>query len=208
MKRILTATLILSLSMINSTLHSQGAQKERQKEQKAEKTNIPAGFGDLQWGTSIDQSKSMVAGKIVYTDEKNRIISKDGDVEYLYGFFYMDPQLIAGEGADDTQARGEFTDPSLFYVSVRFPYLTKSDVQKKIEEQYGEPTGEDLINNQGAVIWDSEKTRIIMWVDNYEDRPFCKKINYVSKDIALKINDYQQRVFNRREIEILKRLSL
>ncbi len=91
---------------------------------------------------------------------------------------------------------------------MRFSYLLKDDVIKKIEGKYGSPTGEDLKNNQGAVIWDSEKTTIIMWVDRYEGKPFCKKINYIGKELANKINEYQKKVFNKKEIEILERLSL
>ena len=86
--------------------------------------------------------------------------------------------------------------------------LTIEDVRKKIEEKYGPPTGEDIKDNQGAIIWESEKTSIIMWIDRYEGRSFCKKINYVGKELAGKVNEYQKLIFNKSEIDILKRLSL
>ena len=63
-------------------------------------------------------------------------------------------------------------------------------------------------NNKGAIIWDSEKTTVIMWVDDYEKKPFCMKINYFSKEIAKEVNDYKKIIFNSNEIEVLKRLAL
>lgn len=95
----------------------------------------------------------------------------------------------------------------LYYVSIRFPYISMDEVKKRIEEKYGVPTGEDIRNNQGALIWDSEKTTIVMWIDRYENKPFSRKITYVSKAIAKEANDYQDRIFNKTELEIMKRIS-
>ena len=47
-----------------------------------------------------------------------------------------------------------------------------------------------------------------MWVDSYEKKPYCMKINYISKDIAKEVKDYLNVMFNSREIEVLKKLSL
>ncbi len=226
MKNLLISFIILAAALTSTAVLSQGsgAKTERvtapgpeKKEPKKEtKGNIPAGYGELKWGARLNDAKSGVMGKMVYTDEKRKISTKEGDIEYLYGFFYVDPVIggqaepASGAVAADKQTAGEGEggESSLFYVSVRFPYLTRAEVQKKIEEKYGAPTGEDIVKNQGAVIWDSEKTIIIMWVDNYEKASFCRKINYIGKEIAAKINDYQKKVFNQAEIEILKRLSL
>ena len=221
MKRAFISFIIIVIAITAKSVFSQGTApvKESKIESKTEpkkdiKVNIPAGFGDMQWGGKLNDAKSKVLGRIVYTDEKRKIISKDSDIEYLYGFFYIDPAVAgtvepdAGGVTADKNASEDGGESSLFYVSVRFPYLTRSDVQKKIADKYGAPTGEDIIKNQGAVIWDSEKTIIIMWVDNYENASFCRKINYIGKVIAGKINDYQKKVFNQAEIEILKKLSL
>lgn len=168
------------------------------------------GFGSLKWGVTIEEAKGGVVGKITYTDEKKVLVSRDGDIEYIYGFFYKgqdsaEPEAAAAEAA---QADAEkIKESRLFYVSVKFPYLAKDEVKKKIEEKYGPATGEDMRNNKGAIIWDSENSVIIMWVDNYENKPYCMKINYYSKAISREVNDYQAIIFNSNEIEILKRLS-
>jgi hypothetical protein len=120
-------------------------------------------------------------------------------MEYLYGFFYADPVLAQG-GQPASEAR-------LFYVAVQFPYLPMDQVRKKIEERYGPPNGENIKDNQGALVWDSAKTTVIMWVDRYEKKPFCRKINYVGKDLAREINEYQTMIFNKTELEILKKLN-
>lgn len=195
------------------------------------------GFGNIKWSSSINDVKGNVVGKIVFTDEKKVVISKDGDIEYLYGFFYKgteteesDAPKVAvkvetpGSKANEPAKANELpktlepvkskesevkpTDSKLFYVSVKFPYLTKDQVKKKIEEKYGPATGEDLKDNKGAIIWNSDTTTVIMWVDNYNKKPYCMKINYLSKNVIKEVNEYQRIIFNTREIEVLKRLSL
>lgn len=160
------------------------------------KTNIPDGYGNLKWGTVLSNAKTNITGKIVYTDEKKVILTKDGELEYKYGFFFIEP--------DTTESAAE---GKLFYISIRFPYLSFDEVKAKIEGKYGEPTSENLKNNQGAIAWDSEKTILIMWVDRYENKPFCPKLIYVSKEIAKQLNEYQIKVFNKTEIELIKKLN-
>ena len=76
-----------------------------------------------------------------------------------------------------------------------------------MKERYGEPTGENMKDNRGALVWDSEKTMIVLWIDSYEKKPFCRRITYLSKDISAQVTDYQNKIFNKREIEILKDLK-
>ena len=54
---------------------------------------LPVGYGDLTWGMYLSDARAKVAGVLVYTDEKKIIVSKDGDLEYRYGFFYIDPAV-------------------------------------------------------------------------------------------------------------------
>ncbi|MGV7929627.1 MAG: hypothetical protein AB2L13_12095 [Spirochaetota bacterium] len=161
------------------------------------------GFNKTKWGDSLNSVKNNVLGKITYTDEKKIITSRDGDIEYLYGFFVREAAPAADTG--DTAAAA--TEPRLYYVAVRFPYLAMDEVNRRIQDQYGPFTGETLKDNQGARIWDSEKTAIVMWVDKYEKKPYSRKITYVGKELAKEVNKYQEEVFSRSEIEILKRLQ-
>lgn len=195
MKNIFYIVILIMISA--SLLYSQGG------------TN-PVGFGDIKWQTSLEEAKGKVLGEILYTDEKRTIDTKDGDISYHYGFFYVETEgaETAAEKTGPQKPKDKISDTKLFYVTVKFPYLTMEDVRKKLEEKYGQATGQSIRDYQGAIIWDSEKTTIVMWVYRYEKKPFCSKINYIGKELAKEINDYQEKVFNKREIEILKNLSL
>ena len=169
------------------------------------------GFGDIKWGAKAEEVKGKVLGKIVYYDEKRAIITKDNHIQYLYGFFLLESQPDIKSGKEKEvgkEQNGAASGTGLFYVSVLFPYLAMKDVRKRIEGKYGPPTGENLKDNQGAIIWDFDKTTIIMWVERYDDSPFCRKINYIGKELAKEINEYQRMIFNKTEIAILKKLPL
>jgi len=200
MKRAYALALLTAVSIAATAAMGQTPEKK-----KAGTTagRIADGYNELKWGASPGSVKSGVKGKIVYTDEKKIIRSRDGDIEYLYGFFYRE----TAPAKDEKGAPAAPVEGKLYYVALQFPYLSMADVKKKFEEKYGPPTGESLTNNQGALIWDAEKTSIILWVDRYENNPFCRKITYVGKDIAKELTDYRKEIFSSAEIEILKKLA-
>lgn len=193
------------------------SQQEQKAAEGGAKSGGPNGYGQLQWGTTLSAAKEKVEGKITFVDEKRIIVSKDGDIEYRYGFFYKEPAPEEGnakkpiesekKGGEQPSQKSEAGEAKLYFVLVRFPYLPMEEVKKKIEEKYGPYTGETLKNNRGAIIWDYSTTTIVLWVDNYEKSPFCRKITYIGKEIAKEVNDYQVKVFTDREREILRKLS-
>lgn len=198
---------ILSAAIICSSLYSQEPAGNDRTEA------VPAGYGEAQWGAYLTDTKTKVSGRIIFTDEKSIIISREGDLEYHYGFFYRDP-LITGEKISTDAAAGTETDTpevkdegTLFYVSLQFPYLDKDLVYNKIKEKYGNHSSEDIRNNQGAMAWNSEKTVILMWIDQYEGKPYCRRIVYVNKEIALQLKDYHHSIFHKREIDLIRQLT-
>lgn len=158
--------------------------------------NIADGYGNVKWGSFLSDVRNNVLGRIAYTDEKSIIVSRDGEIEYRYGFFYPEHNQTA-----------ETPQPKLFYVVIQFPHISLDDLKKKMVEKYGPPTGETIKNNQGAYIWESESTSIVLWIDNYENKPFARKITYLSKIMARDINQYHTLVFSRKEQEILRKLQ-
>ncbi len=171
-----------------------GKDKTKVKEEKnvtTEKKQISDGFDSIKWGTVLSEAKKNVRGKISFTDDKEIIITKDGELEYKYGFFF-----------DRKETEGKF-----FYLSISFPYLAFKDVKEKMEAQYGSPTAENISKNQGSIAWDSEKTIIILQVDNYEKKPYTKRIVYISREIIKEVNEYQTSLFNKAEIETLKKMK-
>lgn len=180
------------------SLIAQNTKKEKNKtaetkeiKKKDTRGKLPEGFDKIKWGTTLSNAKNEIRGRLYYTDDKEVIISKDGELEYKYGFFF-----------DGKTAEGKF-----FYLSMKFPYLTLKEVKDRIEAKFGQPSSENISDNQGAIAWDSEKTIIIMWVDRYEKKPFSRRIIYISKEITKELNEYRRNIFNKTEIEILNKLN-
>lgn len=169
-----------------------------------QKSSLPQGYGNLTWGTMLSDAKDKIEGKLAYTDDQRIIISKDGELEYYYGFFYMDPAKYDAQTNGNTQTADE---GKLFYVALKFPYLSIETVRQKMTDKYGEPVFEELIKGRGPVAWNSEKTIMIMWVDLYEGKPYCRRITYVSKETTKDLNAYVYAMFNRIEIDVIKKLN-
>jgi len=112
--------------------------------------------------------------------------------------------------ADETAAAVDEEEPEgeskFFYVISEFPYIPLDDIRKKMSTQYGDATGDTVSREQGALLWDTGNGVAIVWVDSYEKKPYCRKITYISKAIAKELNSYQKTVFNKREIEVIKKL--
>lgn len=213
MKRAALFLLIFSISITTFAQDEKTTPPADTKEEK-KTSKIPEGYGELTWGTLLSDAKAKIMGKLVFTDEKKIILSRDGDLQYRYGFFYIDPAAAPGtekkktEGSEGTTTEETKKDEGkLFYVSLQFPYLTMEEVVKKMTEKYGEATSSNVRDNQGAMAWDSEKTIVVIWIDEYEKKPFCRRITYLSKDIAKELNNYVEQVFNRVEIDLIKQLN-
>ncbi|HOD16425.1 MAG TPA: hypothetical protein PK307_09860 [Spirochaetota bacterium] len=178
--------------------------------------SIPGGYNNIGWGTRLSEARNKIRGKLVFTDDKTLILSREENMEnleYYYGFFYIDPTVesgIEGEKPAVVEPAGQekATDGKLFYVEVKFPYLAMEDVQKKITDAYGTYTDKNLVKDQGALAWKGDSTIIIMWVDRYENKPYCRKITYIDSKITKELSDYRTRVFKNAELAILKKMSM
>jgi len=179
----------------------------QQSGQDQQKSAIPEGYGNLTWGTILSEAKDKIEGKLAYTDDQKIIISKDGELEYYYGFFYMDPAKYERDAQINTADAQTNSEGKLFYVALKFPYLSIDTVRQKITDKYGEPVFEELTKGRGPVAWNSEKTIMIMWVDLYENKPYCRRITYVSKETTKELNAYVKAMFNSIEIDVIKKLN-
>ena len=200
MKKIMLFTIILVI--ITTITNSQ---------EKAT-SSIPDGYDNVKWGEYLSDVKPKIKGKLTYTDEKKVLISKDLDesLEFYYGFFYVDNKEKSEESATDGAVTPDTTtkdEGKLTYVVLKFPYLSFENVKKKLNDKYGKETRDNLKNNRGAVIWESEKTIVMMWVDDYEKKPYCRRLTYVSKDFIKELDDYKIKMFNKVELNLLKNLN-
>ncbi len=214
MRNIFLAIMLLFVSVIsysqnNSTTvdnnQNQNNPKQEVPKENTDKSSIPEGYGNISWGILLSDARDKIAGRLTYTDEKTVIISKESEIQYYYGFFYKEPE--ENEAAENTEAVQQKDEGKLFYVLISFPYIDKDLIYEKIKEKYGIHTGETLKDNQGAIVWDSEKTVIIMWVERYNKKPYCRKITYLSKEIAKELNEYTKNMFIKKELDVLKNLK-
>jgi hypothetical protein len=200
MKKLCAVLITLSLAGTSGGLLAQDAAKADKDKKPApisDKKGIE-GYSKAKWGSPMATVENEVLGKISFTDDKRVIEARDGDLSYHYGFFYK--EKIGKDNKTEQETR-------LFFVNVQFPYLNTSDIAKKLEEQYGAPTGDSVKNNSGALTWEFEKTTIILWVDQYERKPFSRKITYLSKDLTRELADYLKELFNAQEIQTMGKIT-
>ena len=201
MRGLLICFFILSLvSAAFTQTNQQGNADANQSEANIEK--IPDGYGDLAWETYLSDARDKISGILTYSDEKTVIVSKENELQYHYGFFYKEPSVN-----NETENTQEKDEGKLFYVSMNFPYLGKDQVYDRIQKKYGKHSSENVKDNKGAIAWNSENTIIIMWVDQYERKPYCRRIIYVSKKVSLELNDYTKTILNKTEIDLIKQMN-
>jgi len=203
----------ITFAQTNQRQTNTGTNQANQTNQSANNIEkIPDGYGTVTWAMYLSDARDKISGILTYSDEKTVIISKDNELEYYYGFFYKEPTTdpTRTDAAPNNNAAGntqEKDEGKLFYVAMNFPYLARDQVYDKIQKKYGKHTSENVKDNKGAIAWNSENTIIIMWVDQYERKPFCRRIIYVSKKIASELNEYTYSILNKTEIDLIKRMN-
>jgi hypothetical protein len=212
MRRLFIYFFVLTLASVafSQTNQQQNNTNTDQSDSNIEK--IPDGYGDLTWEMYLSDARDKISGILTYSDEKTVIVSKDNELEYYYGFFYKEPtvdpmQTDPATNNNQTENTQEKDEGKLFYVSMNFPYLSKDQVYDKIQKKYGKHTRENIKNNRGAIAWNSDNTIIIMWVDQYERKPFCRRIIYISKKVSSELNQYTFSILNKTEIDLIKNMN-
>jgi len=172
------------------------------------KDNIPDGYDNVKWGEYLSDVKPKIKGKLSYTDDKSVLLSTDlnGSLKRTYGFFYVDLKTL-GENSDKEKNSNERDEGKFSYVVLHFPYLSLESVKKKLFDKYGKESKENIKDNRGVVVWESDKTVIMLSVDSYEAKPYCKRITYVSKNLIKDLEKYKFEMFNKVEIELIKNLQ-
>jgi hypothetical protein len=214
MRRLFTCFFILSLvsAAFGQTNQQQVDPNQQQGNQNTDQSQsntekIPDGYGDVTWEMYLSDARDKISGVLTYSDEKTVIVSRDKELEYHYGFFYKEPSTDTTTSNNETENTQEKDEGKLFYVSMNFPYLAKDQVYDKIQKKYGKHTQENVKDNKGAIAWNSENTIIIMWVDQYERKSFCRRIVYISKKVSSELNEYTYSIFNKTEIDLIKNMN-
>lgn len=233
MKRLAVVLIFLTLPLFgqNQPAAQDNAQTQAEGEEQSTQSSVEAP-GQVQWGSNFNTVRENVKGSLKYYEQDKLIVSQEGEITYSYGFFYADPEMTgedqveaeaanqdaqpaaeqpaeAGQGAEGEAQNNQAAEnePQFSYVVMQFPYLSMEEIKAKYVEKYGDPSSEVVENNKGVIIWESEETMITMWIDEYENKPYCRKINYLSKAFTEKLKDYRNKVFNKKEIDTLNRIQ-
>ena len=201
----IVSIILTAFAQTNQQRTNAGTNQTNQSANNIEK--IPDGYGEVTWEMYLSDARDKISGVLTYSDEKTVIRSKDNEMEYHYGFFYKEPTVTDTTPNNTTENSQEKDEGKLFYVAMNFPYLARDQVYDKIQKKYGKHTSENVKDNKGAIAWNSENTVIIMWVDQYERKPFCRRIIYVSKKVASELNEYTISILNKTEIDLIKRMN-
>ncbi len=170
------------------------------------KANLPNGFEKVNWGTLLSKAKPNVKGKVSFSDDKTVIVSKINEIQYFYGLFHVDLEKLKKVRGEANVPKDTPDEGKLFYVALKFPYLHKDLILEKITKKYGKPTSENIADNKGAIAWDSDKTILVLWVDSFENKPYSRRITYVSKEIAKEVNKYYDDFFMYKEKDTIRKL--
>jgi hypothetical protein len=216
MKRIafiLIAVLVIPLSAQDKKGAGKADDKKTVKDEKKINVKVEDGFEGAQWNKLLSEIRTSIKGRLLYTDEKTILVSRDGEVEYTYGFFYIEPEkkedATNKEKTDKTDNKADekkSDEGKLFYVAIGFPYVPLKEVRSRLEK-YGDPTDERLVEKKGVIAWNGNKTIIMMWVDQYRNESYCRRIVYVSKDIIEEVKKEKERIFRKTEREVLEKLD-
>ena len=201
MRKFLTIALISFVSIVYAQNTTNNTNNTNTK-----KAKLPNGFEKVSWGTLLSKAKSNVKGKISFSDDKTLIVSKIDDITYYYGFFHIDLEKMKQVRGADKIPKDAPDEGKLFYVAIEFPYVDKDLILKKITTRFGKPSTENILDNQGSISWDSDKTILVLWVDKFENKPYSRRITYVSKDIAKEVNTYYDDFFKYKEKNTIRKL--
>lgn len=168
-------------------------------------SKIPSGYSGATWGSSFDEVKKNIKGKLIYLKQNNIIITKDGEITYYYGFLFEDPEKVGVEKTEDGEEKENTA--KFFFTSVEFPYAKMEAIKKKFIDKFGQPTKESIKRNKGAFVWESESTIVIVWVDSYENEPFVKRVTYISKTVSGDLKKYYYKIFNQDQINVMNTLT-
>ena len=193
------------------------------------------GFGEIAWETSygevLERFNTLIQNatpeeqiEIVNEREEEALLVKRNDVLYMYRFYKtpqlvldLDPQRATAEIDPETQQVNYKSVGTLYGVSSMFNYVPTAEVQNKLEQKYGKPQKrifEDEGKTSGAIVWDlstieEEEPKggiIILWVENYKNSNFTRKIDYTSTKLKQKIETEYDLFFTAEESKIIDKL--
>lgn len=175
------------------------------------------GFGDTFWMDPypqvFDKFKTLSTMNIpnekieILSAEKDRfLLIKRNNILYRYNFYKTPFEVVKLKDHNADPRMHEVTDGVLFHVRITIPFVETSLLESKIEMQYGKKTKStvDPKTLQGVHVWDLDGGYIFLWSEPYNKKSYSRKIDFLSKDISMKIIEESKDYFSSKEKEIIR----
>lgn len=179
------------------------------------------GFSDTNWMTPFsdikDKFKTLSTSNL--TNEKIEILNmvrnqyiliKRNNIQYRYNFYKTPYEVVKVNNHDITFEDYDQTEAVLYQVRIILPFISAGLLEQKIEAIYGKKTKStvDPKTLRGADIWDLEGGYIFLWYEPYNNKPFSRRIDFISKDLSKKILEESKDYFDSKEKQLLKDLII
>ncbi|MCS7205151.1 MAG: hypothetical protein NZ853_05600 [Leptospiraceae bacterium] len=175
------------------------------------------GFAETPWNSAYSQVydgfKTLATSnltneriEIVAAQKDQFILIKRNNILYRYNFYKTPYEVAKLRNQNLTQEDHNLIEGVLFQVKVLFPFIEANQVVEKIEAQYGKKTKStvDPKTLRGVDIWDLPGGVIFVWYEPYNNKPYTRKIDYISKEISQRILEETKDYFDSKEKELLR----
>jgi hypothetical protein len=183
------------------------------------KQNSLNGFSDTAWMTPFSQIKDKFKTlsttnlnnekiQILHMERNRYILIKRNNIIYRYNFYKTPYEVIKIKNHDITFDQYDQTEAVLYQVRIILPFIEAKLLEEKIQNAYGKKTKStvDPKTMRGADIWDLEGGYIFLWYEPYNNKPFARRIDYISKELSQKILEESKDYFDSKEKELLRDL--
>ncbi|RME92891.1 MAG: hypothetical protein D6767_02210 [Candidatus Hydrogenedentota bacterium] len=177
------------------------------------------GFDSIAWGTPYETVKERFRVLARSEDAKDpveilrdvperEILIKRRGIYYRY-LFYKTPEKAKVQDSQQTIAdnQKDQNPARFFFVSSEFDLVPAEMLYEKLKQKYGNRTGSTLDKNQrGAYIWEGEKGFLLQWLEPYQQKPYTRKLYYISKEIREQIKKDYEAYMSYRELKAIDSL--
>ncbi len=179
------------------------------------------GFSDTNWMTPFsdikDKFKTLSTSnlnnekiEILHMIRNQYILIKRNNIQYRYNFYKTPYEVIKINNHEISFDEYDQTEAVLYQVRIILPFISAELLEQKIEASFGKKTKStvDPKTLRGADIWDLEGGYIFLWYEPYNNKPFSRRIDFISKDLSTKILQESKDYFDSQEKQLLKDLII
>lgn len=177
------------------------------------------GFADTPWMSNYSAVKKRFQDlataantperiEIVMAVEDRYILVKRNDILYRYNFYKSPLNVAQLNNHQLTREEYDTMEGRLFHVKVILPFIQSKWIGEKLEKTYGQKTRStvDEETMRGADIWEKPGGYIFQWYEPYNDVAYSRTIDYMSSDMVKTIMAENEKYFDAKERELLRKL--